>query len=215
MGILIYRLVLALAAAGIGAVIPGMIDVDIHPAIRAGGAIALFVIVYWFKPADLVASPPKADVTPPSRLPNGTPFPADKREVFLRVWRSLTVLEKAGQDLWNQVSDQTLSAFADCLGEAKECIAENGVFFSPLDYIALQDIMKAANFYLGGKVHLSNIRNGVVTGEEMIRLAPPGEQSRFVDSAVQQQIRENKRWLTRYRNLLTKIRSSLHREIAA
>lgn len=55
-GILIYRVVLALVAAGIGAVIPGMIDVNVNPVIRAGGAIALFVIVFWFNPPNLVTS---------------------------------------------------------------------------------------------------------------------------------------------------------------
>ncbi|MGA8220088.1 MAG: hypothetical protein WB780_00430 [Candidatus Acidiferrales bacterium] len=63
-GILIYRVVLALAAAGIGAVIPGMINVDINPVIRAGGAIALFVIIYWFKPANLVAGPRNGGAEP-------------------------------------------------------------------------------------------------------------------------------------------------------
>jgi hypothetical protein len=51
----VFRVVLSLAAAGIGAIIPGLIQVDIHPYIRAGGAIALFVIVYWFNPPKLVA----------------------------------------------------------------------------------------------------------------------------------------------------------------
>jgi hypothetical protein len=54
MAVLIYRVVLALVAAGIGAVIPGVIDVTIAPVIRAGGAIALFVVVYWFNPPNLV-----------------------------------------------------------------------------------------------------------------------------------------------------------------
>ena len=40
LGILTYRVILAFAAAGIGAVIPGMIDVNVQPVIRAGGAIA-------------------------------------------------------------------------------------------------------------------------------------------------------------------------------
>jgi hypothetical protein len=57
LGIVIYRVVLALAAAGIGAVVPGMIVVNVSAIIRAGGALALFVIVYWFKPAGLVAGP--------------------------------------------------------------------------------------------------------------------------------------------------------------
>jgi hypothetical protein len=59
LGILIYRVVLALVAAGIGAVIPGMIDVNVQPVIRAGGAIALFVIVFWFNPPNLVTHAPK------------------------------------------------------------------------------------------------------------------------------------------------------------
>ena len=54
LGILIYRVILALVAAGIGAVIPGMIDVNVQPVVRAGGAIALFVIVFWFNPPNLV-----------------------------------------------------------------------------------------------------------------------------------------------------------------
>jgi hypothetical protein len=70
-GILIYRVVLALAAAGIGAVIPGMIDVNVSTIIRAGGAIALFVIVYWFKPADLVAGLRKNTTAEPVTPPEG------------------------------------------------------------------------------------------------------------------------------------------------
>ena len=58
-GILIYRVVLALVAAGIGAVIPGMIEVNVQPFIRAGGAIALFVIVFWFNPPSLLPKPPQ------------------------------------------------------------------------------------------------------------------------------------------------------------
>jgi hypothetical protein len=67
MGIVIYRVVLALAAAGIGAVVPGMIAVNVSTIIRAGGALALFVIVYWFKPAGLVAGPRNIPSEPPSQ----------------------------------------------------------------------------------------------------------------------------------------------------
>lgn len=53
----IYRVVMSLAAAGIGAVIPGIIDVSINPLVRAGGALALFVLVYMVNPPDQI--PPK------------------------------------------------------------------------------------------------------------------------------------------------------------
>ena len=53
-----YALAL-LAAAGVGAMIPGMIDVTMNPIVRAGGAVALFVLVYLVRPAELVVEPRK------------------------------------------------------------------------------------------------------------------------------------------------------------
>lgn len=52
----IFRVVLALAAGGVGALIPGLINVQAGPYVRAGGALALFVLVYWFNPPKLVVS---------------------------------------------------------------------------------------------------------------------------------------------------------------
>lgn len=54
----VFRVVLALAAAGVGAVLPGVINVPAGRVIRAGGALALFVIVYWYNPPKLVSVPP-------------------------------------------------------------------------------------------------------------------------------------------------------------
>jgi hypothetical protein len=67
----IFKTVLALAAAGVGALIPGLLHVDI-PAVRAGGALAIFVLVYQFSPASLVVD---AKSTPPQVQPP-TPAPA-------------------------------------------------------------------------------------------------------------------------------------------
>ena len=52
----LFRVVLALAAAGIAAIIPGLIVVNVSKVIRTGGAIAVFVLVYWFNPPKLVMS---------------------------------------------------------------------------------------------------------------------------------------------------------------
>jgi len=54
----IFRVVLALAAAGIGAVLPGLIVVSVSKFVRAGGAIALFVLVYLSNPPQLVVHQP-------------------------------------------------------------------------------------------------------------------------------------------------------------
>jgi hypothetical protein len=58
----VFRVVLALAAAGIGAVIPGLIVVNVSKIVRAGGAIALFVLVYMLNPPQLVSTPPSASI---------------------------------------------------------------------------------------------------------------------------------------------------------
>jgi hypothetical protein len=47
---------LALAAAGVAALIPGFIDVKYKGLIRAGGALAVFVVVFFLPPAALVTS---------------------------------------------------------------------------------------------------------------------------------------------------------------
>ena len=57
----VFRVVLALAAGGVGALIPGLINVQAGPYVRAGGALALFVLVYWFNPPKLVVSQPGPD----------------------------------------------------------------------------------------------------------------------------------------------------------
>lgn len=52
----VFRIVLALVGAGVGATIPGLLDVNVSGVIRASGAIAVFVIVYFFSPAQLILS---------------------------------------------------------------------------------------------------------------------------------------------------------------
>ena len=69
----VFRVVLALAAAGIGAVIPGLIVVNVSKTVRAGGAIALFVLVYTLNPPQLVAPAPQGSIR---QTTGGTNSPA-------------------------------------------------------------------------------------------------------------------------------------------
>ncbi len=51
----ILRIVLALAGGGVAAVIPGLLDLQMNTGtkatVRAGGALAVFVILYFWSPA--------------------------------------------------------------------------------------------------------------------------------------------------------------------
>jgi hypothetical protein len=54
--LLVFRVVLALAAAGIAAFLPGTLRIQISKWIRAAGALAVFVLVYLVNPAGLITS---------------------------------------------------------------------------------------------------------------------------------------------------------------
>jgi tetratricopeptide (TPR) repeat protein len=49
----VFRTVLALAAAGVAAVVPGMLNVNIGNWLKASGAIAVFIVVYYVNPPEL------------------------------------------------------------------------------------------------------------------------------------------------------------------
>lgn len=48
-----FRITLALAAGGIAAMLPGFLVVQVSNYLRAGGALAAFVVIYFFNPATL------------------------------------------------------------------------------------------------------------------------------------------------------------------
>jgi hypothetical protein len=49
----VFRVILALVAAGIGAVLPGLMEINL-PGVRAGGALALAAVVYFVNPPALI-----------------------------------------------------------------------------------------------------------------------------------------------------------------
>lgn len=73
-------------------------------------------------------------------------------------------------------------------------------------------MMRTADFYLNGKTKLSDIYNGRVE-TQALNLAVPIERDTFMDQEVRAQIRQNRRWLTRYQNLLRNIRSRMYEKI--
>ena len=56
----VFRVVLSLAAAGVGAMFPGFLDVSMNPSaafvLRALAVLAVFVVVYFWNPAHLIAA---------------------------------------------------------------------------------------------------------------------------------------------------------------
>jgi hypothetical protein len=69
----VFKTVLAIAIAGIGAMIPGFLEVTIPTWVRAGGALAIFIIVFFYNPATLVR-PEAAVSSPPTIAPLVNPI---------------------------------------------------------------------------------------------------------------------------------------------
>src|SRR5438045_715298 len=61
----VFRIVLALAAAAFAICIPGSLDVKLAVGVTAGGALAVFVLVFFFSPAGAVVQ----QVVPNSAAP--------------------------------------------------------------------------------------------------------------------------------------------------
>lgn len=55
---LVFRIVLAIAVAGFAATIPGFLEVRISGWVKAGGALAVFFLVFFYNPARLVIDQP-------------------------------------------------------------------------------------------------------------------------------------------------------------
>jgi hypothetical protein len=53
----VFRIVLAVAASGFVSMTPGFIEVTVSNWVRGGGALGVFLVVYFFSPAALVANP--------------------------------------------------------------------------------------------------------------------------------------------------------------
>ncbi len=85
---MVFRIILALAAAGVGAMIPGFLHVNVSAWVRAGGALGVFAVVYFFNPAWMPKPVNNKDIIKPKSPPVGN-------SVFLDVskgqsnWRGL------------------------------------------------------------------------------------------------------------------------------
>jgi hypothetical protein len=71
--IFIFRAVLALAAGGLGALIPGFLEVKFRNWIRAGGAMGLFALVYLVNPPALIVEARDRERNAAAVAPNPQP----------------------------------------------------------------------------------------------------------------------------------------------
>jgi len=67
---LTFRVVLAVAASGFAIFLPGAVNIIIHPALRASGALGVLLLVYAFNPPKTVSTPVQSAPPPPTNKYN-------------------------------------------------------------------------------------------------------------------------------------------------
>jgi hypothetical protein len=80
--VVILRIIISLAVAVLGATIPGFLQVDWNAqgaVIRAGGALALFVVTYFFSPYIVREEPPESRYARALALVNDVPSYGDQQ----------------------------------------------------------------------------------------------------------------------------------------
>lgn len=91
----VFRTVLALAAAGVAAMVPGFINIELDTTtgllVRAAGALAVFVIVFFFKPASLELQPTPAQPAVEDTAGKTTLENINANPVLQPVWDRLDV----------------------------------------------------------------------------------------------------------------------------
>lgn len=90
---IVFRVVLGLAAAGVAAIIPGVLNVRVPKISQAAGAIAVFLLIYAFSPASLLSQPQGPD---------------DLRHLAEDLAKSLTIIkpqenERITTDVYNEM----------------------------------------------------------------------------------------------------------------
>jgi hypothetical protein len=63
----VFRITLALAAGGVGAVIPGILNIKIHNFFSASGALAIFIVFYFYSPAQIAVKVAESTYQPPRK----------------------------------------------------------------------------------------------------------------------------------------------------
>ena len=67
----VFRIILAVGAAAFATVIPGILEISVSNWLKAGGALAVFVIIYFYSPAQLaVGVAQEVNGVPASILPD-------------------------------------------------------------------------------------------------------------------------------------------------
>ncbi len=127
----VFNVVLALAGAGVAATIPGFLNVEVSPVARAGGALAVFIVIFFFKPAAAVSDTK-------INLPRAAVLDL-KREILV-IRGEWETLEETGEPAWRRVSESA-RPLAEDLASVDDSQLSLGARIQQQQYVAYANVM--------------------------------------------------------------------------
>jgi len=126
----VFRIVLALAAGGVAAMIPGFLTLAVSNRIRASGALAVFVVVYFYSPAELTGVKVKTEQEIEIEKPviKGGPIPSSSRVSLSAIFSLKTASAESATTLPSLVvSTSDALAKSNALGQRYQRLRVDGV----------------------------------------------------------------------------------------
>lgn len=120
-------------------------------------------------------------------------------DVYRRVWKELKALDRVGDDLWENASEQNVERFAERLRQTSQLIEEEAILFEEEEFNELTRLLDAFSNYRVGKKRLVEVRREDRDGGI-------GE--------IQAQIQNNREHKERYEDLLDEIRQSFKERLS-
>jgi len=133
-------------------------------------------------------------------------FATSQYEAYSNIWRKLQALRLAGDDLWEEASNENLFEFAKQLRQVKKLVLEDDIYLDDKHRQELREVLRHFDQFWVGKKRLIDIRSK----PEMERFT----EDLWAQEEIRYQIQFNLEAKNKYERLLEKIRDAFRDKLA-
>jgi hypothetical protein len=140
------------------------------------------------------------------------PYLESQFTAYAEIWKSLQALRFAGDEIWEELTEETVKRFAKEWLNVQTMVANSAIFFTEEDYDTLRELLDAISEFRLGKLRLYDIYQ---EGNSRSLEWAANDAVTWARKEVVQQIRQNGMYKQHYEILLDQIGKSFRRRLAA
>lgn len=141
-----------------------------------------------------------------------TPYLESQFKAYADIWKSLQALRFAGDEIWEELTEDTVKGFAKEWLNVQTMVADSAIFFDEEDYDTLRELLGIISEFRLGKLHLYEIYQE--RNSSSLEWAA-NDAVTWARAEVVQQIEQNGRYKQRYEILLDRVGKSFRKRLAA